>query len=1001
MTLTQYLSSHARRRGDKRCHTHTAFENSVTPLHIDDASELQRTLYAHVCRRGQDLSKGANAITEKVPLKGRFRLFLDIDFKIESVETFLNEHDKTQLIDELRKIPKYVRAVMQKNTGTTTGDDGNRLKMITATRLPYKIHYHFPEIIVSETEAKRICELIKSELQQFPLYDANAIDTSVYRSGLRMLWCHKGAMMNAEKMKSELESHEKMFGDGSWSAIYEVTDEITWEKAEGKSLEDLVATSIIAGDDAKITEFRFDKAKSPVSRKGKAPAIMSTTTDMKEHLATHLEQICSIPASDIRTDEKILRGGKLVIPTRHRRCLLANREHNSNQQYLVVTKDFLERRCHDDECSGKISYPVEAQEVKSAIQEVLKEVSEDESASEITSIQELPKVQDRLTTFREVLTRPLGNKTEVAEVLKMNLVPANEKMTSMGYWTCTLPQNRYCPVCQSTHDRAENFIQVSPLGHRGIGCNLRHGEFYPDPLSTVPQQTVNILFNNTFNVNVTTCNQVEIHDFGSYDQFPRVHDDDRLNRLCYASLEGGTGSVAEYAQAQTHGQYIYQDGIWYSYEETSWYPNVKPDELFRKTLADVYMQLRSHFKTSKQLKWLSELISDLRTLNKRKQYIEELERVIHKSRERFPLDEQANLLGFKNRVFDSNTGFLGPHRPDNYLTSVLDYDVPEEDLTMQQEINAFFESIMSNKAERDFLWLMLALHLRGNNAHNIAMVWSGSGGNGKTILARLMKETFQQYYEGHPGTYLTTERPSPERPSPLMVSQRLIRCVFAQEPEAGKKCNTAFLKFITGGDQVKARNNCANDYVEYYPRFLITMSCNEIPLFDGAAGEIRGLWRRVKIFKFRSEFVDEPTLPHHRKRDGDLEEKVKTWAPQFMLMLIQKYRQYLAQGKVFTVPREVEQHIEEQKEENNPMESWLREHLIVKEGSKIHYHRFDKAFQKWQVDNQVQTKIPRTGFVDMLRSFGHQVSNANEKIRDERCCENTFRYVEGVDVKEC
>ncbi len=36
----------------------------------------------------------------------------------------------------------------------------------------------------------------------------------------------------------------------------------------------------------------------------------------------------------------------------------------------------------------------------------------------------------------------------------------------------------------------------------------------------------------------------------------------------------------------------------------------------------------------------------------------------------------------------------------------------------------------------------------------------------------------------------------------------------------------------------------------------------------------------------------------------------------------------------------------------------------------------------------------------MLRSMGYHVSNTNDKIRDEGCCRNTFRYVQSVDVKE-
>ncbi len=117
-----------------------------------------------------------------------------------------------------------------------------------------------------------------------------------------------------------------------------------------------------------------------------------------------------------------------------------------------------------------------------------------------------------------------------------------------------------------------------------------------------------------------------------------------------------------------------------------------------------------------------------------------------------------------------------------------------------------------------------------------------------------------------------------------------------------------------------------------------------------------------------------------------------------MLMLIQHYRRYLQQGRVIHVPAEVEAHIAEQKDENNPMGSWLQENLVKKEGT-VHVHRFQKAYKQWQSQqDDPQSPMPRTGFVEMLKSLGHQVSDA--KTKDPNCCINKFRTVRDVDVKD-
>ena len=180
-------------------------------------------------------------------------------------------------------------------------------------------------------------------------------------------------------------------------------------------------------------------------------------------------------------------------------------------------------------------------------------------------------------------------------------------------------------------------MQISPLGHRGIGCNLRNGEFYPDPLSTIPPATINVLFsNNTINFNVNAISTVENPDFGSYDKFPIVHEDAELNRLCYESLDGRTRAVARYAYQLMQGEYLFQDRVWYRFTGTFWKPRPGPDILFVNTVSGFYEQLRCHFGQVRQQKWVTQLINELGNLSKRKVFIEDLERLILEEDDRHP-----------------------------------------------------------------------------------------------------------------------------------------------------------------------------------------------------------------------------------------------------------------------------------------------------------------------------------------------------------------------------
>ena len=69
----------------------------------------------------------------------------------------------------------------------------------------------------------------------------------------------------------------------------------------------------------------------------------------------------------------------------------------------------------------------------------------------------------------------------------------------------------------------------------------------------------------------------------------------------------------------------------------------------------------------------------------------------------------------------------------------------------------------------------------------------------------------------------------------------------------------------------------------------------------------------------------------------------------------------------------------EPKEENNPIESWLADNLIVKPGSAVHCHRFSRAFEKLMTDQNRKAKLPRN-LSDMLRSRGYTILGKNREL---------------------
>ena len=233
-----------------------------------------------------------------------------------------------------------------------------------------------------------------------------------------------------------------------------------------------------------------------------------------------------------------------------------------------------------------------------------------------------------------------------------------------------------------------------------------------------------------------------------------------------------------------------------------------------------------------------------------------------------------------------------------------------------------------------------------------------------------------------PATFLTSERPSADKPAADLYALEVARSVFCSEPESGRKANSGFVKYITGNDMVNARNPHGTTITSYRPRFLVTLLCNTIPLFQGAETEVRGLWRRLKIIKFEMEFVADPQLPHERKLDTGLEERTESWGPEFMLMLIERYRAYVANNSEVSIPAKVEHNLQEQREENDPFPSWFEQTTMRKVGAKIHLHILAEQFNAANLGIQYDAKAMRRKLIQMRLPLS---TNRNDRVNECYC----------------
>jgi P4 family phage/plasmid primase-like protien len=249
--------------------------------------------------------------------------------------------------------------------------------------------------------------------------------------------------------------------------------------------------------------------------------------------------------------------------------------------------------------------------------------------------------------------------------------------------------------------------------------------------------------------------------------------------------------------------------------------------------------------------------------------------------------------------------------------------------------------------------------------------------NGKSTAVDLMSYTLGDYFGVLPTTVITKKRGSSSNATPELADKRGKRLLVIQEPEHDDVIYVGNMKQLTGGDWVEARALYGMPFM-YKPQFKLLLTCNKLPHIPSHDG---GTWRRLRVSPWESEFVDgEPELPHQYPKDRELGDKLKTWGPAFIWILLNKYYPiYKASG--LNTPLKVTQHTEKYKKDTDTYLEFLVDYYIITKDEKdseplnIVYN----CFKDWYQQAYSSKPPPRKDFVNYLTDYKYKIVNGEIK----------------------
>lgn len=294
------------------------------------------------------------------------------------------------------------------------------------------------------------------------------------------------------------------------------------------------------------------------------------------------------------------------------------------------------------------------------------------------------------------------------------------------------------------------------------------------------------------------------------------------------------------------------------------------------------------------------------------------------------INKNPNLIAFKNGILDLNTMTLREGLPSDLLTITagIDYDPKPPHIG---EVKKFLAEILPNKAVRDYTLYYLASCLYGENDQQKLVVMTGEGGNGKSLLIKLIEQVMGDYMGTLDVAYVTQKRAHSSKASPEVLSLRHKRIGIIQEPDKNDVLNMGIVKQLTGNDNVVARP-LFGELVKFNNTAKLIMLCNDIP---APSSQDDGVWRRLRVINFPMKFVDDPVEPNERKRDYTIEKKFKNWGSSFMGLLLKYYVKYVeTYNRKIPEPAEIKEFTNTYMEGHNDFLAFCRA-TIVKEANEV------------------------------------------------------------------
>ncbi|MFA5158802.1 MAG: phage/plasmid primase, P4 family [Patescibacteria group bacterium] len=346
-------------------------------------------------------------------------------------------------------------------------------------------------------------------------------------------------------------------------------------------------------------------------------------------------------------------------------------------------------------------------------------------------------------------------------------------------------------------------------------------------------------------------------------------------------------------------------------------------------------------------------------------------------------DQKPTLFPFANGVLDMETGKFKEGRPGDYLSlgspvewKGIDEPCPLWEKTLREIYNCDREG--DDQSLIKFMQRLLGYAASGKVSEKVFPVFYGkTGWNGRSLLIERVKYVMGDLAAPIPSELLLSQRfaKSSSGPSPDIMILKGKRMVFASEIDEGQRFSIAKIKWITGKNELTARNPNDKYFTNFDPTHTVFVETNIQP---SAPADDKSFWERLLLIPHNISFVNrDPRESHERRANLNLDKELEKENSGIAAWLERGFLMWQRDG--LNPPAVVTEATAKYRMDEDMLGDWIEECCVrdplAKEKAADLFH----SFVEWYHTNQ--------GKGDKLTGtwFGKQLGKKFEKTKSNGC----------------